>query len=140
MRYDVESEYLFVHCQGLGSEEIMTLGQSGAYSTVHSPVQCMSSRDCLSQERYLHVGIHSTHIALIADVLGFDAHAKDVMPGNALCMLFFLPLMLGSVIGALLVKHAYRSAAINAAFASTTINQMHAHMLAAGTDGVSLWA
>lgn len=72
---------------------------------------------------YLHVSVHSAHIALIANVLGFDAHAKDIVPGNALCMLFFLPLMLGIVIGVLLVKHAYRSATTNVASAFTTTNR-----------------
>ncbi len=72
---------------------------------------------------YLHVGIHSAHITLIAYVPGFDAHAKDIVPGNALCMLFFLPLMLGVVIGILLVKHTYRSAITNAASAFTTTNR-----------------
>ena len=51
-------------------------------------------------------------------------------------MLFFLPLMLGIVIGVILIKHAYRSAITNAASVFTTTNRCMLIMWAAGIVAV----
>ena len=59
------------------------------------------------QMAYLHASVHGAYITLIAHVLGFDAHAKDVMLGNALCMFLVFLLLLGMLMCVFLVKHAY---------------------------------
>lgn len=61
-------------------------------------------------EEYLQVSVHCTYVTVLSNIFGFDAHAKDIMSGNALRVLLFLPFMLGTVVCVLLVEYAYRPA------------------------------
>lgn len=42
----------------------------------------------------LHVCVSCPHITIVTNILGFDAHAKDIMLGNTLSVLLFFLLLL----------------------------------------------
>lgn len=68
---------------------------------------CVAVLCDLDNARYLHTCVHGPNIAIVADIFGFDAHAKHVMLGNALLVFLFFSFLLWPVICVLLIKNAY---------------------------------